>query len=120
MNARRDGAHMNARRDGAHMSAPTVLFVDHTGMMGGAQHSLLDIAEANREHGAIALLEDGPFAAALEARGVRVLRIDGGGALRRIKKASVFPGVGPLVAAVKLARALARAARPFDLLYANS
>ena len=47
------------------MSAPSVLFVDHTGVMGGAQHSLLDIAEANRERGAVALLEDGPFAAAL-------------------------------------------------------
>ena len=78
------------------MSAPAVLFVDHTGMMGGAQHSRLDIAEAHRERGAIALLEDGPFAAALEARGVRVLRIGGGAALRRIKKTSVFPGIGSL------------------------
>jgi glycosyltransferase involved in cell wall biosynthesis len=102
------------------MSAPAVLFVDHTGMMGGAQHSLLDIAEAHRERGAIALLEDGPFAAALEARGVRVLRIGGGAALRRIKKTSAFPGIGSLVALVRTARAVARAARPFDLLYANS
>jgi len=97
-----------------------VLFVDHTGMMGGAQHSLLDIAEAHRELGAVALLEDGPFAAALEARGVRVLRIDGGDALRRVKKTSVFPGVAPLVAVARMARRVARAARSFDLLYANS
>jgi hypothetical protein len=62
-----------------------VLFVDHTGVMGGAQHSLLDIAEANREHGVVALLEDGPFASALETRGVRVVHIQGGAALRRIK-----------------------------------
>lgn len=97
-----------------------MLFVDHTAMMGGAQHSLLDVAEAYRERGAIALLEDGPFAAALEARGVRVLRIDGGAALRRIKKTSVFPGLGPLAAATRMARAVAGAARPYDLLYANS
>jgi glycosyltransferase involved in cell wall biosynthesis len=102
------------------VTARRVLFVDHTGMMGGAQHSLLDIAEAHRDHCAIALLEDGPFATALEARGVRVLRIDGGGALRRIKKTSVFPGIGPLAAVARMAGAVARAARSFDLLYANS
>jgi glycosyltransferase involved in cell wall biosynthesis len=98
----------------------SILFVDHTAMMGGAQHSLLDIAEANRERGAVALFDDGPFADALEARGVRVLRLDGGATLRQVKKSSAFPGVGPLVATVRLARALARAAQPFDLLYANS
>jgi glycosyltransferase involved in cell wall biosynthesis len=102
------------------MSRPAVLFVDHTGVMGGAQHSLLDIAEANREHGAVALLEDGPFAEALEARGVRVLRIDGGAALRRIKKTSVLPGVRSLAAVVRMGRGVALAARPYDLLYANS
>jgi glycosyltransferase involved in cell wall biosynthesis len=98
----------------------SILFVDHTGMMGGAQHSLLDIAEAFRERSAIALLDDGPFAAALEARGVHVLRIGGGDALRRIKKTSAFPGVGPLVATIRMALAVARAARPHELLYANS
>jgi glycosyltransferase involved in cell wall biosynthesis len=97
-----------------------VLFVDHTAVMGGAQHSLLDIAEANREHGAVALLEDGPFAAALETRGVRVLRVDGGTALRQIKKTSMLPGVGALVAVVRMGRAVARAAHSYDLLYANS
>jgi glycosyltransferase involved in cell wall biosynthesis len=98
----------------------SILFVDHTAMMGGAQHSLLDIAEANRERGAVALFDDGPFADALEARGVRVLRLHGGATLRQVKKRSSFPGVGPLVATVRLACALARAAQPFDLLYANS
>ncbi len=98
----------------------SILFVDHTAMMGGAQHSLLDIAEANRERGAVALFDAGPFAGALEARGVHVLRLGGGASLRQVKKRSVFPGVGPLVATVRLARALARAAQPYDLLYANS
>ena len=102
------------------MSRPAVLFVDHTGAMGGAQHSLLDIAEANRDHGAVVLFEDGPFAAALEARDVRVLRIGGGAALRQVKKSSIMPGVGALAALVRLARAVARASRPYDLLYANS
>jgi glycosyltransferase involved in cell wall biosynthesis len=102
------------------MTAPSVLFVDHAAVMGGAQHSLLDIAEAFREHSAIALLEDGPFAAALESRGARVLRIGGGDALRAVRKRSVVPGVRALVATAGLARAVARAARPYELLYANS
>lgn len=102
------------------MTAPALLFVDHTGVMGGAQHSLLDIAEAYRERGAIALLEDGPYAVALESRGVRVIRIQGGDALRQAKKTSRFPGVGPLVAAARITATLARIARSFDLLYANS
>jgi len=98
----------------------SILFVDHTAMMGGAQHSLLDIAEANRARSAVVLFEDGPFARALEGRGVRVLRLDGGGSLRQLKKRSALPGLGALVATVRLARTLARVARPFDLLYANS
>ena len=102
------------------MTAPSVLFVDHAAVMGGAQLSLLDIAEAFRERSAIALLEDGPFAAALESRGVRVLRIGGGDALRSVRKRSVVPGVRPLAATVGLARAVARAAAPYEVLYANS
>jgi glycosyltransferase involved in cell wall biosynthesis len=102
------------------VTAPSVLFVDHAAVMGGAQLSLLDIAEAFRERSAIALLEDGPFAAALESRGVRVLRIGGGDALRSVRKRSVVPGVRPLAATVGLARAVARAAAPYEVLYANS
>jgi glycosyltransferase involved in cell wall biosynthesis len=97
-----------------------VLFVDHTGVMGGAQHSLLDIAEANREHGAIALMEDGPYAVALASRGVRVIQLGGGSALRAVKKSSRMPDAGALAATARLAFSLARVAAPFDLLYANS
>ena len=64
------------------MSDASILFVDHTAAMGGAQHSLLDIAEANRRHCAVALFEDGPFGVALEGRGVAVLPLRGGAALR--------------------------------------
>jgi glycosyltransferase involved in cell wall biosynthesis len=102
------------------MSDASILFVDHTAMMGGAQHSLLDIAEANRRCCAVALFEDGPFAVALEGRGVVVLPLGGASALRQVKKASTLPGIAPLAATLRLARALAGEARPFDLLYANS
>jgi glycosyltransferase involved in cell wall biosynthesis len=97
-----------------------VLFVDHTGVMGGAQHSLLDIAEANRVNGAIALMEDGPYAVALASRGVRVIQLGGGSALRTVKKSSRMPDAGAFAATARLAFSLARVAAPFDLLYANS
>ena len=42
-----------------------ILFVDHTAVLGGAELSLLDLATEHRERGAVALFEDGPFAAAL-------------------------------------------------------
>ena len=92
------------------MSDASILFVDHTAMMGGAQHSLLDIAEANRRRSAVALA----------ARGVAVHSLGGGSALQQVKKTSVVPGFGPLLATVRLARALASAAQPFGMLYANS
>ncbi|MEO6527375.1 MAG: glycosyltransferase family 4 protein [Gemmatimonadaceae bacterium] len=101
-------------------TATSVLFVDHTGVMGGAQHSLLDIAEAHRATGAIALLEDGPYAIALASRGVRIIRLAGGAALREVKKSSRVPAIGALVATCRLAYRLSRTARSFDLLYANS
>jgi glycosyltransferase involved in cell wall biosynthesis len=102
------------------MKQSTVLFVDHTGVMGGAQHSLLDIAEANRDRCAIALFENGPYATALAARGVRVIQLGGGDALRQVKKTSALPGAGALAATTRLAWSLSRIARSFDLLYANS
>src|SRR6185369_15519678 len=118
--ARRRRASAASLRGGTPMSDASILFVDHTAMMGGAQHSLLDIAEANRRRSAVALFEDGPFATALEARGMAVLPLSGGSALRQVKKNSIVPGVGPLIATMRLARTLARTAQPFDLLYANS
>ncbi|MDB4883292.1 MAG: glycosyl transferase group 1 [Gemmatimonadetes bacterium] len=102
------------------MNGASVLFVDHASVMGGAQLSLLDIAEAHKQHGAIALLEDGAFATALEARGVRVIQLGGGAALRKVKKASRFPGMRPLLVTLRVARDLARVAKPFDVLYANT
>jgi glycosyltransferase involved in cell wall biosynthesis len=49
-----------------------------------------------------------------------VLRIAGGDALRSLRKRSVVPGLRPLAATLRLARTVARAARPHQLLYANS
>lgn len=101
-------------------SPPRVLFVDHTAVLGGAELSLLDIATALRDRSAVALFQDGPFATALVARGVRVIPIAAGDALARVKKSSRVPAPSALVASARATIELARTARSFDLLYANS
>lgn len=99
---------------------PRILFVDHAAVLGGAELSLLDIAIAYRDRGAVALFEDGPFAAALVANNVAVIPMVAGNALRAVKKESRLPRPGALVATARVAIALAREARRYDLLYANS
>ena len=45
-----------------------LLFIDHAGVLGGAELSLLDIAAAFGAPSEVLLLAEGPFRAALEAR----------------------------------------------------
>src|ERR1700756_1141448 len=52
--------------------APTVLFVDQSGQLGGAEFSLLPLASACTSRGKVVLLSEGPFRGRLEALGVRV------------------------------------------------
>jgi glycosyltransferase involved in cell wall biosynthesis len=85
---------MNARDK----RAGRVLFVDHTAKLGDSEMMLLDVAVAHRDRGAVALFEDGPFAATLVARNVAVL----------------------VLASTRARLTLPRTARAFDLLYANS
>ncbi len=100
---------------------PRVLFIDHAGVLGGAELSLLDIARHVKATSRVVLLEDGPFRGRLEEAGVpvEVLRappaVTGvkreGGLLHDLRAA---PGV------LRLAWRLARRARAYDVLYANS
>ena len=97
-----------------------ILFVDHAAVLGGAELSLLDIAEAHRDLASVALFEDGPFREALEQRGVSVVVLGGGSALRSIKKGSVVPGAGALMGVLFTARQLRHLAAGAAVLYANS
>lgn len=99
--------------------APRVLFVDHAGVLGGAELSLLDLAAAFGERGEVLLLADGPFRAALESRGVTV-SVESLGALARVKKETRVPHPASAVDAIRVARRVAARARKRDLIYANS
>lgn len=97
-----------------------ILFVDHTAVLGGAELSLLDIAAAFRHRAAVALFDAGPFTHALASRGVRVIALSAGTALKHVKKDSRAPSPAALLTTLRCAFQLSRAARGFDLLYANS
>lgn len=96
-----------------------VLFVDHAGVLGGAELSLLDVVTAMGPRACTVLLADGPFRLALEERGASV-DVEEMGALQRLKKDSGFPTLAALADALALARRVARRARGFGLICANS
>ena len=102
------------------MTAPRVLFLDHTAALGGAELCLLDVAEHLRQGSMVALLADGPLRLSLEARGVRTVVLSEAASLQQVKRESRVPGPGAVGAVVATARAVARVAREYDVIYANS
>jgi glycosyltransferase involved in cell wall biosynthesis len=99
--------------------APRVLFVDHAGVLGGAELSLLDLALAFGERAEVLLLSDGPFRALLAARGIAV-SVEPLGALRRVKRETRLPSPAAFADAFRVARRVASHARRRALIYANS
>ena len=100
---------------------PRLLFVDHVGVLGGGELSLLDIARHFRAGSRVILFEDGPFRVRLEEAGVAVEVWPAGGAVAAVRREGrglrallALPGV------IRLAARLARRVRSFDSLYANS
>ncbi|RKP45311.1 glycosyltransferase [Pararobbsia silviterrae] len=97
-----------------------ILFVDQSGELGGAELALLPLAIRHREHGAVVLLQDGPFRERLEAAGVTVhLLVDAG--VSRVRKTG---GLSALLRAAlpvyRQVRALARLARDYDVMFVNT
>ncbi|NBW66697.1 glycosyltransferase family 1 protein, partial [bacterium] len=96
-----------------------ILCIDHAGVLGGAELSLRDLAVSFGESAEVLLLADGPFRAALTAQGVRV-DVEPLGALGAVKKDAGLPSLGALMDAAGIAKRVARRARAYDVLYANS
>ncbi|MEM5437012.1 glycosyltransferase family 4 protein [Paraburkholderia diazotrophica] len=101
-------------------SALRVLAIDQSGVMGGAELSLLEIVKALKARVQVVLFDDGPFRAALRREGVAVDVLDPG-ATRDIRKQG---GTPPLMKAVKgvasLVRETVERARHSDVIYANT
>ncbi len=113
---------VRANDDGAARASKAlrVLAIDQSGVMGGAELSLLEIVKALRSRVRVVLFDDGPFRAALRREGIAVEVLDPG-ATRDIRKQG---GVPPLAKAVKgvasLVRATVARARESDVIYANT
>lgn len=97
-----------------------ILFLDHAAVLGGAELCLLDVAAHFRDSSMVALMEDGPLRGELERRGVRVTILARGRSLQQVKRESSVPGLGAVGAVLGAAQEVARLARGYDLVYANS
>lgn len=100
---------------------PRVLFLDHVGVLGGAELSLIDIATHFRRNGHVVLFEDGPFREALTEAGVSAQVLPAPSSVRSVSRdGGLWHDLRAAPGVVGHARRLARLARSYDLLYANS
>ncbi|WP_027798703.1 glycosyltransferase family 4 protein [Paraburkholderia dilworthii] len=101
-------------------NTPRILAVDQSGVLGGAELSLLEIVKALRSRIEVVLFDDGPFRAALDEAGVSVEVLDAG-ALRNVRKqGGSLPKGQALKGLMSLVRATARRARNAQVIYANT
>ena len=102
------------------MSTERVLFVDHTGQIGGAELILLDVVEGRSRSSAF-LFEDGPLRTALAERKLNLIISKWGRGLSQFRRDSSWFAAVPLMARLAaIVAELARAARSHDVVYANS
>ncbi|RAR60571.1 glycosyltransferase involved in cell wall biosynthesis [Paraburkholderia unamae] len=101
-------------------NSPSVLFVDQSGQLGGAEFSLMPLAATWGAPHEVLLLSDGPFRARLESLGVPVSLVCEA-SVSQIRKDTVrlnwlraLPGI------LRQVRAIARRARAFDILFLNT
>jgi glycosyltransferase involved in cell wall biosynthesis len=98
-----------------------VLFLDHAGVLGGANLVLLDIARHYVHSGKVLLFANGPFRERLERAGIAVEVLLAPRAVSGISRED--NGMRDLRAApgvLKLTWRVARLARDYDVIYANS
>lgn len=102
------------------MASERVLFVDHTGQIGGAELILLDVV-AGRENSSAFLFEDGPLAKALAERKLELIISRWSRGLSQFRRDSKLLAAAPLAGRLAAITAeIASAARSHDVVYANS
>lgn len=101
------------------MTTPRTLFLTHSGVLGGAERSLLDLVAAWPVEHRLMVLAEGPMPDAARARGIAV-DVEPLGALGAVKRESSAPGLGALADVARLATKVAAAAKAMDIIHANS
>ena len=100
---------------------PRVLFVDHAGVLGGAELCLLDIARYRSGSSKVLLFSDGPFRRRLQQAGVPVEVLVAPQSVRDVKcRGGKMADVRAIPGVLGLVRRVARLAARCDVLYANS
>ena len=103
------------------MSEPQVLFLDHVGVLGGAELYLLDVLQMYQETGHVVLFETGPFYGRLQDAGISVEVCEGAEAFLEVNKsASLWTAAQAIPGLARLVLQVARKARNFDVVFANS
>ena len=101
--------------------AHRILFVDHAGVMGGAELSLLDIASHFGSPSRVVLFEDGLFHKRLDQRGIPVTLLANARSLKEVSRTGgIIQDLRAIPGLLKVAWRLGQIARNYDLLYANS
>jgi glycosyltransferase involved in cell wall biosynthesis len=102
------------------MSTDRVLFVDHTGQIGGAELILLDII-AGRQRSSVFLFERGPLSQAVTERRLNLIVSKRAAGLTRFRRDSSWLSALPLLGRLGgIAVEIARSAWTHDVIYANS
>ncbi|MFZ2276527.1 MAG: VanZ family protein [Prosthecobacter sp.] len=100
---------------------PQVLFLDQTGRLGGAELMLLDIAAARAADSEVILFQDGEFRTALENVSVKTSVIELGDEASTVdKQAGLKRVLRSIPGILELMLQLVKAARSFDVVYANT
>ncbi|QDQ83402.1 glycosyltransferase family 4 protein [Paraburkholderia megapolitana] len=106
--------------ENAGTQALTVLFVDQSGQLGGAEFALLSLAGLYASRGKVVLLSEGPFRTRLEALGVHV-QVIGSKHVSNIHRQSMrFGWLRALPGIASQVRAIAAEAKRFDVLFLNT
>ncbi|NYH21495.1 glycosyltransferase involved in cell wall biosynthesis [Paraburkholderia bryophila] len=100
--------------------SPSVLFVDQSGQLGGAEFALLQLAGHCAAYSEVVLLSDGPFRTRLEALGARVQVISDARVSGIARQASGWNCLRVLPGIFRQVRAIAARARDFDVLFLNT
>ncbi|MDP9024892.1 MAG: glycosyltransferase, partial [Candidatus Eremiobacteraeota bacterium] len=112
-----------SKQDEEHKAADSmrVLAVDQSGVLGGAELSLLEVMKNMRGTNETVLFDDGPFRIALEAVGLKVDVLDGA-ALGGVSKEGGLkrPGAGMIGGVMSLVRGTLEKSRNSDVIYVNT
>ncbi|CAD6558524.1 D-inositol-3-phosphate glycosyltransferase [Paraburkholderia hiiakae] len=100
--------------------ASRVLAIDQSGVLGGAELSLLEVVKGLRSRIDVLLFNDGPFREALDKAGARVEVLDSGALSNVRRDGGAAPRLGVLAGIAALVRETRRRAREADVLYANT